>query len=101
MVLGVVMMPAMLPTIIGLNEATQGSREQEENRRNTARKQRCHLVATCSLSQGSPELREQVRSQCKSPSRSRRESKFRHAAAKRSGGSRERIGADQRPHCGC
>ncbi|KAJ5584282.1 uncharacterized protein N7459_004082 [Penicillium hispanicum] len=60
MVLGVVMMSAMLPTMIGLNEATQGSREQEENRRNTARKQRSHLVATCSLNQGTSELREQV-----------------------------------------
>lgn len=60
MVIGVAMMAAMLPTMIGLNEATQGSRDQEEGRRNSARKQRCHLVATCSLSQGTPEMRQQV-----------------------------------------
>ncbi|KAJ5669434.1 hypothetical protein N7462_010504 [Penicillium macrosclerotiorum] len=60
MVLGVAMMAAMLPTMIGLNEATQSTRDQEENRRNSARKQRSHLVATCSLSQGTPELRQQV-----------------------------------------
>lgn len=60
MVLGVVMMATMLPTMIGLNEATQGSRDQEENRRTTERKQRVHLVATCSLSQGTPELRQQI-----------------------------------------
>ncbi|KAJ5217017.1 hypothetical protein N7468_010025 [Penicillium chermesinum] len=60
MVLGVAMMAAMLPTMIGLNEATQGSRDQEENRRKTARKQRTHLVATCSLSQGTPETRRQI-----------------------------------------
>lgn len=60
MVLGVVMMSAMLPTMIGLNEATQGSREQEESRKNNARKQRSHLVATCALTQGTPEQRQQV-----------------------------------------
>lgn len=60
MVLGVVMMSAMLPTMIGLNEATQGTRQQEEDRQNSERKQRSHLVATCSLSQGTPELRQQV-----------------------------------------
>lgn len=54
------MMAAMLPTMIGLNEATQNTRDQEENRRNSNRKQRCHLVATCSLNQGTPELRSQV-----------------------------------------
>ncbi|KAJ5090197.1 hypothetical protein N7532_008881 [Penicillium argentinense] len=53
-------MAAMLPTMIGLNEATQGTRDQEENRRTTERKQRCHLVATCSHTQGTPELRQQV-----------------------------------------
>lgn len=60
MVLGVIMMATMLPTMIGLNEATQGSRDQEENRRTTERKQRVHLLATCSLSQGTPELRQQI-----------------------------------------
>ncbi|KAJ5104438.1 hypothetical protein NUU61_001785 [Penicillium alfredii] len=60
MVLGVVMMSAMLPTMIGLNEATQGARNQEEDRRDSARKQRCHLLATCSLNQGTSDQREQV-----------------------------------------
>lgn len=54
------MMATMLPTMIGLNEATQGTRDQEENRRTTERKQRCYLVATCSLSQGTPEMRQQI-----------------------------------------
>ncbi|KAJ6096622.1 hypothetical protein N7486_007368 [Penicillium sp. IBT 16267x] len=60
MVIGIAMMAAMLPTMIGLNEATQGSRDQEEARRTTARKQRSHLVATCSITQGTPEMRSQV-----------------------------------------
>jgi hypothetical protein len=54
------MMASMLPTMIGLNEATQGTRDQEENRKNSARKQRCHLVATCALSQGTESQRAQV-----------------------------------------
>ncbi|KAJ5923598.1 hypothetical protein N7454_008843 [Penicillium verhagenii] len=60
MVLGIAMMAAMLPTMIGLNEATQGGRDQEEARRTGARKQRSHLVATCSITQGTPEMRSQV-----------------------------------------
>ncbi|KAJ5744840.1 hypothetical protein N7533_009710 [Penicillium manginii] len=60
MVLGIVMMAAMLPTMIGLNEATQGSREQEEARRNESRKQRGHLVATVAITQGTPKIRQQV-----------------------------------------
>ncbi|KAJ6049874.1 hypothetical protein N7444_006590 [Penicillium canescens] len=60
MVLGIVMMASMLPTMIGLNEATQGTRDQEENRKTSARKQRCHLVATCALSQGTESQRGQV-----------------------------------------
>ncbi|KAJ5653103.1 hypothetical protein N7490_000106 [Penicillium lividum] len=60
MVLGVVMMAAMLPTMIGINEATQGSRDQEEARRTTARKQRSHLVTTCAITQGTSEMRSQV-----------------------------------------
>lgn len=54
------MMSAMVPTMIGLNEATQSTRDQEESRRNDARKQRSQLVATCSLDQGTPEQRQQV-----------------------------------------
>ncbi|KAJ5232445.1 hypothetical protein N7468_005401 [Penicillium chermesinum] len=60
MVLGVIMMATMVPTMIGLNEATQGSRDQEEARRSEARKQRGHLVATVSLTQGTPTMRQQV-----------------------------------------
>ncbi|KAJ5231541.1 uncharacterized protein N7469_006129 [Penicillium citrinum] len=60
MVLGIVMMAAMLPTMIGLNEATQGSREREEARLIEARKQRGHLVAIVDLTQGTPAMREQV-----------------------------------------
>ncbi|CAI7641930.1 unnamed protein product [Penicillium pancosmium] len=60
MVLGIVMMAAMLPTMIGLNEATQGSREREEARRKESRKQRGHLVATVALTQGTPKMRQQV-----------------------------------------
>lgn len=60
MVLGVVMIAAMLPTMIGLNEATQGSRQQEEDRVNDKRKARSHLVATVSLSQGTQEQRQQI-----------------------------------------
>lgn len=54
------MMSAMLPTMIGLNEATSGARNQEESRRDSARKQRCHFVATCSIDQGNQRKREQV-----------------------------------------
>ncbi|KAJ5272713.1 hypothetical protein N7478_007838 [Penicillium angulare] len=60
MVIGIAMMATMLPTMIGLNEATQGHRDQEEGRRAAARKQRSHLVATCSLSQGTTESRQQI-----------------------------------------
>lgn len=60
MVLGIVMMSAMVPTMIGLNEATKGTRDQEENRRSSARKQRCHLVATCEVNRSTQHQREQV-----------------------------------------
>ncbi|CAG8900208.1 unnamed protein product [Penicillium egyptiacum] len=60
MVLGIVMMTAMVPTIIGLNEASKGTRDQENNRKNTARKQRCHLVAMCEVNKGTQTQREQV-----------------------------------------
>ncbi|KAJ6127293.1 hypothetical protein N7523_002905 [Penicillium sp. IBT 18751x] len=59
MVLGVVMIAAMVPTMIGLNEATQGSRQQEEDRLNYRCKARTHLVATVSLSQGTQQQRQQ------------------------------------------
>ncbi|OOF90900.1 hypothetical protein ASPCADRAFT_156260 [Aspergillus carbonarius ITEM 5010] len=53
-------MSTLVPTIIGLNEATKGARDQEDNRRNESRSQRCHLVATCEVSAGSPAQRQQV-----------------------------------------
>ena len=53
-------MTAMVPTIMGLNEATKGTRDQENSRKNTARKQRCHLVAMCEVNKGTQTQREQV-----------------------------------------
>lgn len=60
MVLGVVMVAAMLPTMIGLNEATRGARDHEDRRRDKARKQRCNLVAICGPQEGSLKQRQQV-----------------------------------------
>ncbi|PWY85889.1 hypothetical protein BO70DRAFT_378619 [Aspergillus heteromorphus CBS 117.55] len=60
MVLGIAMMAAMLPTMVGLNEATQHTRDHETNRQQSSRKQRCHLVASCSLTQGTTAQREQI-----------------------------------------
>ncbi|KAJ9296723.1 hypothetical protein DTO271G3_4922 [Paecilomyces variotii] len=60
MVLGIVMMTAMIPTIVGLNEATNGARDHEDKRRGNARKQRCHLQATCAVNAGPQELRQQI-----------------------------------------
>lgn len=54
------MIATMLPTMIGLNEATQHTRDQEDNRQSSARQQRCNLVATCPIDQGTAEQREQV-----------------------------------------
>lgn len=54
------MMTAMVPTIMGLNEASKGTRDQENSRKNTARKQRCHLVAMCEVNKGTQTQREQV-----------------------------------------
>ncbi|KAJ5717621.1 hypothetical protein N7488_003267 [Penicillium malachiteum] len=51
MVLGIVMMTAMLPTMIGMNEASKGTRDHEERRREDSRKQRCHLTATCEVTE--------------------------------------------------
>ncbi|CAG7917120.1 unnamed protein product [Penicillium olsonii] len=60
MVLGIVMMTAMLPTMYGLNESSKATRDQEDSRRSTSRKQRCHLVAMCAITQGTQSQREQV-----------------------------------------
>lgn len=53
-------MSTLVPTIIGLNEATKGARDQEENRRAESRSRRCHLVATCEETTGTPTQRQQV-----------------------------------------
>ncbi|KAJ5103014.1 hypothetical protein N7532_003543 [Penicillium argentinense] len=60
MVLGVVMMTAMLPTMVGMNEASKSTRDREENRREHARTQRSHLTATCGLFAGTQDQRRQV-----------------------------------------
>ena len=54
------MMAAMLPTMVGLNEASQHTRDHETNRQQSSRKQRCHLVASCALTQGTTAQREQI-----------------------------------------
>lgn len=53
-------MTALLPTIIGMNEATKETRDHEEKRRKNARTQRSHLVATCDYAAGSREQRQAV-----------------------------------------
>ena len=60
MVLGIITLATMVPTMIGLNEAIQSTRDNEETRREAARRQRCHLVATCDIREGTQEQRQQV-----------------------------------------
>ncbi|KAE8373996.1 hypothetical protein BDV26DRAFT_300632 [Aspergillus bertholletiae] len=60
MVLGIAMMSAMVPTVLGLNEATKGARESEDKRKENERKTRFHLVATCDFDAGSESLRREV-----------------------------------------
>ncbi|KAJ5643657.1 uncharacterized protein N7484_006164 [Penicillium longicatenatum] len=60
MVLGIAMMAGMLPTMIGLNEATKGARDREESRREDARRTRTHLMAVCDVDEGSLAQRQQV-----------------------------------------
>lgn len=60
MVFGLVTMSAMVPTMIGLNQATQNTRDNEEERREGNRRQRCNLVATCAVDEGTAEQRLQV-----------------------------------------
>jgi hypothetical protein len=52
MVLGIVMMAAMVPTMIGVNEETKGTRDNEEQRRKNARTQRSHLLVQCPSYEG-------------------------------------------------
>ncbi|KAJ5923456.1 hypothetical protein N7454_008701 [Penicillium verhagenii] len=47
----------MAPTIMGINEASKGTRDHEEHRRESARKQRCHLSVQCTPIAGSLEQR--------------------------------------------
>ncbi|KAL4876619.1 hypothetical protein BJY04DRAFT_222951 [Aspergillus karnatakaensis] len=60
MVLGIAMMATMVPTILGLNEASNATRNSEENRKENARKSRSGLLAVCNPSEGSLSQREQV-----------------------------------------
>lgn len=53
-------MTAMVPTIIGVNEASKGTRDHEDRRRENARKQRCHLSAQCMPLDGSLEQRSAI-----------------------------------------
>ena len=53
MVLGIFLMTAMVPTIIGVNEASKGTRDHEDRRRESARRQRCHLSIQCMPLDGS------------------------------------------------
>lgn len=47
MVIGIFMMTAMVPTIIGVNEASKGTQDHEQRRRDSARQQRCNLSVQC------------------------------------------------------
>ncbi|KAF9252168.1 hypothetical protein DTO013E5_809 [Penicillium roqueforti] len=42
----------MVPTIIGVNEASKGTRDHEERRRESARQERCYLSVQCMPSNG-------------------------------------------------
>lgn len=52
MVFGIFLMTAMVPTIIGVNEASKGTRDHEERRRESARQERCYLSVQCMPSNG-------------------------------------------------
>lgn len=60
MVFGLITLSTMVPTMIGLNQATQNTRDGEEERRDSARRQRCNLLATCDAREGTLEQRKQV-----------------------------------------
>lgn len=60
MVFGLITLSAMVPTMIGLNQATQNTRDGEEERRDQARRQRCNLIASCDAREGTLEQRNQV-----------------------------------------
>lgn len=60
MVLPIFLMTAMVPTIIGVNEASKGTRNHEDRRRESARKQCCQLLAQCMPLDGSLEQRSAI-----------------------------------------
>lgn len=57
MVLGIFLMTAMVPTMIGVNEASKGTRDHEDHRRESARKQRSYLSVQCMSYDGSRQQR--------------------------------------------
>jgi hypothetical protein len=60
MVLGIAMIATTIPTIFGLNEASNAMRDREKNPKESARKTRFGLCAVCDASEGSIHEREQV-----------------------------------------
>ncbi|KAL2847427.1 hypothetical protein BJY01DRAFT_246794 [Aspergillus pseudoustus] len=60
MVLGIAMIATSIPTIFGLNEASNAMRDREKNTKENARKTRFSLRAVCDASEGSMQERDQV-----------------------------------------
>jgi hypothetical protein len=60
MVLGIIALATAVPTIIGVNEATKGTQDHEQKRRDANRKARVHLISTCELTAASGRFREQI-----------------------------------------
>lgn len=57
---GIVALATAIPTIIGINEATKGTQDQEQKRQDANRKQRSHLLSMCELTATSGRDREQI-----------------------------------------
>jgi hypothetical protein len=60
MVLGIAMMSAMLPTMIGLNQAIKERRCEEEEHKEETRKVRSHLAVSCDVNEGSHAHRQEI-----------------------------------------
>ncbi|OQE92023.1 hypothetical protein PENNAL_c0008G09782 [Penicillium nalgiovense] len=60
MVLGIAMMSAMLPTMIGLNQAIKERRGEEEEHKEETRNVRSHLTVTCDVNEGSHVHRQEI-----------------------------------------
>lgn len=60
MVLGIFLLTAMVPTMIGVNEASKDTRDHEERRRATARQQRTHLSVQCMSYDILPQQRQEI-----------------------------------------